>query len=431
MIASASILDADGDCRRIVECNDLVINDASSDRAISHPVEGPHAFGYIELANATALRGTGLQALHLQVDEAAAREGKLRGTIHYGRNLLPRPQENDEISYRYDWWAVNSFAMDQRQFRFMYGDDRSFLEFTHFPVNDPTDILTVVVRFPDTFRLVDRPGIFVGKPQGDQPGEWIRQSSIEMELDMAKALVFHQSLNTAALRVHQPQQGYSYGIQWRVPTASDRARGAKSGQIEEIVTHLLAVRERTTSDQRRDLAVVLDSVTALLGEELIPDWEGTLEVSLMLFDSQRSKMVVVCAADVESERDYSKWLDKSHVELNYGEGIAGKAFKTNAYRLYVRIPPGERKAPDYYRELSGGPRHAVLLSMPLQNPDDKEYVYAVLNFGSPSSSCPLRELGESAGSATPDMMRDLQATLNNVCFELLTNVLPLRSWTKP
>lgn len=53
-IASITVIDDDGDARRVVECEDLTIHDSSTTRASSHPICLPSASGYLTKLRARA-----------------------------------------------------------------------------------------------------------------------------------------------------------------------------------------------------------------------------------------------------------------------------------------------------------------------------------------------------------------------------------------
>src|SRR5262249_7809713 len=144
-----------------------------------------------------------------------ARRHRLAPVIDFGRLLEPSSKVR---SYQYSWWAVDAFAMDERQYGYKYPNDRSKLEFTHIIIDDPVENLLLVVQFPEDFRPADLPEIRVTKPDANcRAHEWQRVSDIENELNQTDALRYTKSLNTAALRIRRPQRGYSYGIQWIVP----------------------------------------------------------------------------------------------------------------------------------------------------------------------------------------------------------------------
>lgn len=420
-IASVAQINEDGDAYRAVECSDLCVLDSSTERASRHKVSLPATSGYIDMPRARAIDGPGLAQFRLR-DINTTKKGQvesMEGMVDYGRRLT----RDEKISYEYSWFAVNGFAMNERESRFKYGADYSTTEFTHFPVCDPIEELTIIVRFPDDFASPLRPESLVAKfTIEENMFKLDRESIIEKQLEQSNALRYYESLKTAALRVRRPEVGYSYGIQWKLPPSPLPSTGPSAGRIEELVSRLLSIRLRPSDQSLKFFLAFLTTIGKLLCEVLIPESSDVLEISLMVFAPKERKMVVVGGADIGASLQQSKWKDYSSVELPYGEGIGGKVFKTNQPRLYVRIiQEEERKTPDFYRRLPGVPDHAVLLALPLQNPEAKDHVYGVINCGSMSRSCQLWEIGELGGPVAVEKFSSLQAALNVVCFELLSD----------
>lgn len=411
-VASVTILKRDGDAHRIVECEDLEIFNETIPRAKQHIVRLGTTAGYIDLPRAEPLKDAPV-GLSLQASPRST-ERSIEAVITYGQ--LTHAQR---ISYRYDWWAVNAFAMDERELRLKYTDGLPPVEFTYYRVEDPIDELVVIVQFPASFPRLPHLDVFVGRPSDiTQLSGWEHEPGIEARLRSGGALQYVDALKMAALRVRQPEEGWYYGIQWKLPSSPSRASGPKSGQIVDLVNKLLGVRD--TADPRSDmLSLLLRSLADLVREKLLPGWHQSLEVSIAVLDERNRKMLVVAAANVDPPPSAPSPLQSSTVQFDYGEGIVGKAFKTNEYRLYVRVPREEREEPDFYRERLGSRRHEVLLAIPVQNPDESQQVYAVLNFGSSSAGCPLRDLA-SPSSVTLGVLRSLQEAINKSCFDFLT-----------
>jgi 3',5'-cyclic AMP phosphodiesterase CpdA len=237
-LASITKINKDGDALRIVECHDLRVADPSKARASLHIASTSSTSGYVDMPRASAIRGNGLLKLQLtgfQVKTAKAITGEpvewADFTIDYGRKLA----RNEVISYSYSWYAVNSFAMNERETRLKYSEPTP-LEFTHFTVNDPIEDLAIIVQFPEDFVLPTegpQPRVIKVDPEGPEPG-------IEAGLRASNALQYYESLRTASLRVRRPAIGYSYGIQWAVPASPPAPRGPVAGRLDEIINGLLS-----------------------------------------------------------------------------------------------------------------------------------------------------------------------------------------------
>ena len=59
--------------------------------------------------------------------------------------------------------------------------------------------------------------------------------------------------------------------------------------------------------------------------------------------------------------------------MSYGDGIAGRSFKTNQIRIFVQEKDGEKSGePSFYTPIDSVPTPEVLIAFPLQAPDDRE-----------------------------------------------------------
>jgi predicted phosphodiesterase len=417
-LASITLLEGHGHARRILEFGDLSISNQDCERASRHPLDFPRTSGSIELLNAKSLRGNGIAGLRFRGPQTSM-ASSLKSTIDYGRKIL----RNDPISYRCQWWAVNRFAMNEHQARCKYGDDCPTYEFTHTRIEDPVEELTVVLRIPETLSLTDRPEPFVAKSNTvEGVVRFERDAELESRLIKRKALRFIESLRTASLRVSRPEVGYSYGIAWKLPESDALTVTKNTGLIEGIVQATLQLRQKRKDKNQEIITRLLLGLAVTVRDQLMPQDMDPLETSLMVWDADRRKMVVVGAAMVGPTKIESR-LDYSSVEFDYGDGVVGEAYKTNTCRLYVK--PGNRHSeiPDFYRPLPGMMRHAVLLSIPVRNPDDESSIYAVLNCGSNIPRCPLRNFRAAGGGNNPQQVADLQDAVNRVCFDFLTTSL--------
>ncbi len=419
-INSIAIINRDGDAERIVECGGLCVLNPDTDRARHHVVQLPQTSGRIdhELVKASAVEGQGLWEFTIEVDKAASNDQLVVADIKYGRPLTPR----ETISYNYSWYVENAFAMDERDSLFKYGAQAPSVEFTHIPIGDPVERVTVIVRFPEDSPLPQEPEIFVAEAASitQSPG-WQRQSEIELQLSQAKALHYYRSLRTAALRVRRPRQGYSYGIVWRLPESPPWPTVQYAPAMLTALSRLALIRATRTPEQEQFLLQVLQTVGDMFRRYLIKEeWNGDLEVSLMVFHLETRKMIVPAAAVVPITGSPT-WKDCSGVEFGYGISVGGRAFKKNQPRISIRPPTGEEKrTPDYYVGIEGAMKHEVLLAIPLQDLGDERQAYGVINCGSADVGCPLRKVGEASGPVPAEVVRDLQVALNRECFQSLT-----------
>jgi hypothetical protein len=285
-----------------------------------------------------------------------------------------------DYSFEYDWWVLNAFAMDERQFREKYGVD-TFLELTHIHVTDPIEDLTVVARFPDGFgsspdfdlqnSLYPRVTHLDVDTADLQNINTKHNGKLEAELTQAGALRYIESLNIASLRVHRPVIGYSYGIVWRVPPVNGDEHAA-----DEILDLLRQV--KSSSPCRSFLKKLFVGFIAIVRKELIPAPAVELELSLMVYDPSQLLMKVVAVA-IEAGSGVPELTLSGGLKIRYGEGVGGRAFKNNRPVLWQKR--WERRGPDFYTPSPTGTAHEFLLAFPLR-PKGTNFPYAVLCVGS-------------------------------------------------
>ena len=409
-VASIADINQDGDCKRVVECEGMEILSPSTPRREKHVLDLPYTSGYFDLMKVSVDPASRYQGIYME-SETGHKLQTETVTIRWGQGLkLP---VGEKVSYQYQWWLLNAFAMDGYQFRQKYRDPRP-VEFTHFPVVDPIRDLLVVVRFPKGFSPAARPQIRITKIDGSPKDNrsWERMGDLERELADKKALRYLESLGVAALRVRMPQRGYCYGIEWSLAEAVEVNVDLK---VQELQNRLLKA-SRDTSKAPLLLPLANELGRTVL-EELLPNWAEPVEIVCMFFDEAKRKLLVVSAAMVTPEKNTP--LDKSHVEFNFGEGIAGRAFKGNEGRLYIHRETQNRTTPNHYLPRAGEEPHAVLVCLPLRSATNRDHVFGVLNVGSYDPACPLRETAEFVGPIPEEKIKKFFAAVSTCALNSL------------
>jgi len=265
---------------------------------------------------------------------------------------------------------VNAFARDKREFDYMYpaGAGSDDMEFTHYVVSDPIEALTVVVKFPEGVAAPKVLQLRVARhEERKQARQWSRVLAIERGLRNDHALRYYDSLNVAALRVTRPEQGLSYGIEWSIPPSPSKIQDQHALNIEAI--HRLWLNGGITDEQRQQITelrirLVIGARRLLMRNAAEETWEGNIEASLMFFDGKHQLHLVsgiIHGDGATRSVDYD-------LKLDFGDGIARRAFKTNEFRIYAPWEGSESDEPDYYLPWPNGPTHIVLVAFPVQPP---------------------------------------------------------------
>ena len=431
-VASITLLDNDGDARRVVECRELTIKASGNPRAKEHKIELAPTSGY--LASLTT-KGNG--RLKVSVEKPIPPLDQDHHSWDSTLRFEPAIQVGAEHagSYQYSWYAVNSFALDELQFEYKYDRARTPLwnvEYTHYPVIDPIEHLTVVVQFPEGFRPGE-PRIRVAQIQPDQPDsrQWETDSEVYARLDSFNAIRYYESLRSAALRVRRPQQGLSYGIEWDVPEAQAAADESIQGVAQELWDIWRS--GAMTEEQRKSVIAVICRVFAMTRDVFAKDWSGPLVGSFMYLETDsRLPMLAGVRETKGADGDYQQVELRYDTQLRYGTGIGGRAFKTNSMRVYVAPVRANRgDAPVFYRHVPGSPVHKVLVSFPVHVPVDasiwdrnhhiykQKRPYGILNIGSERADCPMSNL--RLPEKVPDAMA-VQHNINLLLFEAFREI---------
>jgi 3',5'-cyclic AMP phosphodiesterase CpdA len=409
-------INQDGDCLRVVELHDLR-NQQGSARSAGHELQLPLSSGYIQLVTAAPLAGEhSLPGIRFVPADPV--RPPVTGRIDFGRDVAAQP-----VSYSYQWWSLNAFALDAVQFVDKYGPDPTPIEYVHLPVNEPIEELTFIVQFPPELTPAGPPTARVTKidPAVDNR-MWKRVTAIEQDLASRAAVRYTQSLGIAGLRVSMPKLGHYYGLEWPVRQAS-RVEDPAVNRVRNRV-----LQSRQPGIGRKKLAEVVYQLGVAARELLLPDWPAPTEHSLMLFDPVTRKLHTLGAVEVAKD-SRTELAHLMNISFNYGEGIAGRVLKDNKWRLYQhRVvtgqPPG--RTPSYYLELSNHPPEEILLACPLQSPRVglESHCYGVFNMGSRDPGCPLGLAAEASGGVTPDRLSQFQDFLNQTCLPLLNAAVP-------
>jgi len=399
-MASITVLDEDGDARRTVECEDLRVRRSGIDRSRFHKLSLPSTSGYLAQLGASGKDFT------IEVKDPIDRKSRQKsweGILQFKEDI----GTDKPASYSYQWYAVNAFAMDKRQFGFMYQDriDLWEREFTHFLVEDLVEDFTLVVEFPEKFKMDPPPKVrvaVVDEKQSDSR-KWVIDAHEQNELENAHALHYYASMNIAALRVKRPRIHVSYGIQWQVPPE----RRPNEYDSEKAVIAALQDRwkQGITKKQRTALLEQLAIIYELAFSTVLDGWKGTIDASVMYFDGAQLPVLVALQVSRQGKRKPRRDELTYALALRYGDGIGGRAFKTNRLRVYAQTTSAQGSAePDYYTYLDTGAKHKVLVSMPVHINETNDNFkknnriyelkvpYGVFNLGSEQADCPLVSL---------------------------------------
>lgn len=418
-LSSLTVIGIDGDARRTLQLNGLTINNETCPRREAHSLELPLTSGYLDCLYTTNASVTPRIA-------PGDRSNHYSGTVAFD----PALAVGEPHDYAITWWAVNAFALDTQQFDYLHSaqpqhlDDR---EYTHITVTDPVEELTVVVKFPEGFTPVENPRVHVVTPLGGSDSRtWKTEAGAVNRLNREHALRYYPELSVAALRVRRPVTGLSYGIEWKLPKPVAPVQDQYSLDVDELRSIWLEQAEKPgpgdaaqkeAARQKQEVSRVLARLTIGARKAFLSGWDGPLEASFMYFDGRAKLRLLGAVLDYGGEaveQEYS-------FELPYGDGIAGRAFKTKEPRVYAEDKDDQRPEPDYYTRMPNTPAHKCLLSIPIAPPPDGgangniRDPYGVFTLGSIRRNCPIALM---AGSSGPSYREELKVFQENANVEL-------------
>ena len=403
----------DGDVLRSALFEGLALSSEDIERASEHRITLPPTSGYIDCGLTKAFEiddHSVKRAIQAECVSPMPKANNAELRITYGAKL----QKGNKLSLVCQWWAVNAMAMTKGQYRRKYPKN-AFFEYTHFPVTDAVEEMVCTVTFPPNFKPDAIPTPYVAGI-----GETGRDDAQQRSL--RGSLVYVPETRTAVLRVRQPLIGYTYGIGWIVP--DDKHKPVDDPKTESIVKKLLKFREtKDTPTQTRLVDSVLVPLAKII-RDLCENYASDLDAVLMVFDREKRQMVAV--GGVRLHGDVAAWNDYGDVAFEYGEGLVGRAFKVKEIRVY-RDTEEPRDVPNYYRQVEGGRRYSVLVSLPVHPPTDEQNVYAVLNCGSSELTHPLGKLGGSDGIVSRKQLGVVYENINDICYNDLAAAVGIPS----
>jgi hypothetical protein len=412
LISSITDITADGDGTRRVEVMGFrVLNDGLEYDAQPGEVMA-EALGHIELLTAGPLGQSGPRQLHLRRTVTELR--KQGGQLSFGRKIYA---SDNPFNYFYQYHAINSFAMSEQQFPLMYPKDSGPpIESTYFgtPVF-PCRELRMAVHFPQGFQIAGLPELEI---IDDQSGRRLNL----LERYYRDALQFDRATNWISLNVVAPPPATVFKILWRLTADSPPAGQAiksLAGLAKELESRLLEVRSGDTVTVDANTWSELSSVVTVLEKsmrnyfKLDPSQRDPLEVSIMVYDRSVNLLRVVLGNFPNDSKGWS-------LRLAYGNGIAGRAFKMNKIRLFVKAEAEQTGTPYYYYPVEGKTGKdafpdEVVLAIPLTPSGKPEAVYAVLACSSRTPSSKLVDLDETKAREELDV-------INKFCFKQLSDL---------
>jgi hypothetical protein len=264
------------------------------------------------------------------------------------------------------------------------------------------------IHFPHDFKIDGIPELVMEPGHASRPVR--RQEKPE----------YDTQLNRITLVIPYPSLNMCYRIQWRVldmsPPAGYRPTSAR-GDIQSIVHTLLQM--GTPAPPHSRLAVIVD----ILEEEarnrfnLDDRIQDPLDISIMIYDDQM-RLLKTCAGNFSESDPRWNW------NFKYGNGVAGRAYKTNQPTLFVKAYAVQTRTPYYYYPPNEQPitgpseiEEEVVLALPLNHPQYPEEIYAILYISSRKPGSKLVDVRRQEIEDTK-----FRRAVNEACFGVFHNI---------
>jgi len=392
-------VNADGDVHTRTEHRDFrVVRDDLTFVECPQPVRVGTETGHIERFSAGPLSRRGAAGVQLIIDKtdpAAYSLSTQEGRLTFGRVIRP----DESISYFVSHDTLNGCAVSREQFREMYPDQppQEWQEILLQAI--PARDLVLVVDLPRECRIEGEPELVIQDPR--------EQARVA---DLNAAMLHDQEAGLIIARVPYPILGVNYKVQWLLAEATPvQVSDRFTGEADQLARGLLGLARPAQLESRQ--AALADQLVDLARRDLELSDTDPVEVCLMAYDRDERELRVVAASFPAAD---PRWEWKLH----YGNGIAGRAFKANLARLFIKERAYRLGTPLYYIPVSGQPvldrddiPEAVILSLPLSHPNDRRAVWGVLSISSPLPGSRLVDLAED-----DSRVKDLWKTANEACF---------------
>ncbi len=365
--------------------------------------------GHIERVEARPLAGQGPRLIQWEPESRLLREH--RGAIVFGREVGVAESPFDFFRR---WHEINSYAMTAGQFRRMYPSMASpAFEFTtSMTPLFPCDEFRLSVYFPAGFEIDGDPELVVSDNQD--------RRIPPLEAEWRSGLYFSSLDGAISLAIVCPPPDTKISVRWRLvdrnPPAGLRVRPLQ-GEAKELAAWLLSVRLDDTIHVDGDTWTRLCAIVSVIEDSVresfaLPSRAAEpLEVSVAAYDPAEERLRFVLG-------NFPPVLPAWRARLAYGDGIAGRAYKANRARWFVKARAEQTGTPYYYFPSSGhvggeGIEDEVLCAVPLTLRADPEELYGVLSVSSKRAASRLAY--QDANEHTPAVLE----TLNRFCFEKL------------
>jgi predicted MPP superfamily phosphohydrolase len=300
---------------------------------------------------------------------------RIRGKLGLPDHIDPK----DPLSINFRVITLNAWALNEEEFRRKYFDrfgPQAFEE-EWYVATRPVRSFHQVIQLPQKCKPSKTPELRVYAPVSegitDEQKAFADKPEEALKEYYRAALIYDERRNTITLNLKQPLIGYKYAVHWLLPPASARAMNQKYvGETDEFMARV------NNSPGNVDIENVVLAAELLVREELRAKIGESIDVSLAVATQEPN-----ATAFLRVVADNQGASIVSSLELEVGDGLAGRAYRLNELIFYE--DKAVTKNPKHvYVPFGRVHYHKVLCAIPLRHPIEPELVIGVLTVGSPN-----------------------------------------------
>jgi hypothetical protein len=278
--------------------------------------------------------------------------------------------------------------------------------------NVPIGELAMIVRLPLGFVMQD-PKLFVSGLD--------REAQPDLQKAFEANLRYDPELNLITLYIQDPPQNMRYRLQWSLPDSpppSSLPTRSLTGGAVDTVRRMLKF---AATSKENPFNSISEEVLTLAVEEfkLNPGERKSLEFSIMAYDKSDRFLHIVAAS---LQPDDARW----GLKVPYGDGIAGRVYKNNSARVFVKQEAIRNNTPFYCLGVDQTPvsddghevKEEVIVSMPLHYHGNREHIFGVLNLSSKEAGSKLADLSEASMGSSGSFAQGVA----DACLRVLNDV---------
>jgi len=315
----------------------------------------------------------------------------IRGTLGIPDNYDLQSAFSVEIRYL----TLNAWAKNNEEFERKYSTNSGAKqEEEWFTCMRPIKMFRQIIHFPKDWKPEGKPSLRI---LSSKDGEnFSPESESYLERHHADALNYNEKSNSITLTINRPLYGFRYIVGWFLPQ-SQVTSYPTNPHVETLIEEM-----RSAPDKLDDLLKALNELVCSSIAEVIVgkrDDEVSRKRKDEIADALKNEPIDISIAipSKEATGDNRLYLEIIAYNLNLegiknfrfpvGEGVAGRAYKLNSVRTYIRRS-GSRRYYDLVKEdfiyvpFIKSNDHWVLYSIPLRHPRRPDLLVGVLTVGS-------------------------------------------------